>query len=103
MAEVEPDDVTALLDQSTPAVEQAVPLVTTMAKAYTRGRGFTGNVPNREIAAVVTIAAARFAANSRQTSSSMTSGPFAADLRSFFTGWTVAEQIVLNRYRVRAQ
>lgn len=101
--EVEPDDVTALLDLNSPAVEQAVPLITTMAKAYTRGRGFIGNEPNREIAAVITIAAARFAANGRQTSSSMTHGPFVQDLRSFFTGWTVAEQIILNRYRVRAQ
>lgn len=32
-----------------------------MAKAYTRGRGFTGNEPNDEIAAVITTASARLA------------------------------------------
>ena len=102
MAEVDPYDVTALLDR-TNAVGQAVPVITTMAKAYTRGRGFDGDEPNDEIAAVITTAAARLAANGAQISSSETAGPFAHDVRSFFTGWTLAELFVLNRYRVRAQ
>ncbi len=46
MAEVEPDDVVALLADRPDTVELAVPLITTMAKAYTRGRGFDGNEPN---------------------------------------------------------
>jgi hypothetical protein len=29
-------------------------------------------------------------------------GDLGRDVRSYFTGWTIAEQIVLNRYRVRA-
>lgn len=101
MAEVNPDDVTALLD-STTAAEKAVPVLTSMAKAYTRGRGFAGDVPNAEIAAVITTAAARFASNPSQLSRAQTIGPFVEDVRAGFQGWTLAEQIVLNRYRVRA-
>ncbi len=100
MAEVSPTAVTSLTEGD---VTTVVPLITTMAKAYTRGRGFTGNVPNDEIAAVITTASARLSANGRQASYSTTAGSFAQDLRSFFSGWTLAEQIVLNRYRVRAQ
>jgi hypothetical protein len=29
-------------------------------------------------------------------------GPFAMDLRSYFTGWTLAELFVPNRHRQRA-
>jgi hypothetical protein len=78
-------------------------MITTMAKAYTRGRGFAGNEPNDEIAAVISTAAARFIANPSQLSRSQTAGPFGNDVRGGFNGWTLAEQTVLNRYRVRAQ
>ena len=97
---VNPTTVTSL---SQGDVTTVVPIITTMAKAYTRGRGFTGNEPNDEIAAVITTAAARLAANGKQASYSSTAGSFAQDLRTYFTGWTLTEQIVLNRYRVRAQ
>lgn len=99
MPEVDPDDVGGVLDGNATLV---VPMITTMAKAYTRGNGFDGNVPNAEIAAVITAAAARFVSNPSQLSRSQTVGPFAEDYRSGFNGWTLAEQIVLNRYRVRA-
>jgi len=33
---------------------------------------------------------------------SVTAGPYVLDQRSFFTGWTLAELFVLNRYRKRA-
>jgi hypothetical protein len=96
--------VTGLLDASQPtqAAGAVVPLILAMAKAYTRGRGFTDDEPNDEIAAVITTAAARLAGNVKQVSGSQTMGPFSEDIRSFFTGWTLAEQFVLNRYRVRA-
>jgi hypothetical protein len=32
----------------------------------------------------------------------MTTGPFTQDVRSYLTGWTLAELAVLNRYRKRA-
>jgi hypothetical protein len=79
-----------------------VPMITTMAKAYTRGHGFVGNQPNDEIAAAITTAAARFISNPSQISRNQTAGPFSEDMRGGFNGWTLAEQIVLNRYPVRA-
>ncbi|WP_422748596.1 hypothetical protein ACN27E_09765 [Mycobacterium sp. WMMD1722] len=78
---------------------QAVPIVTLMAKAYTRDQGFTGMVPNDEIAAVITMASARLVANPEQLDSTVGS----VGLRGGFQGWTLAEMFVLNRYRKRAQ
>jgi hypothetical protein len=75
VAEVDPDDVTALLDRSS-AVEQAVPVITVMARAYTRGNGFDDGEPNDEIAAVITLAAARLAANTAQLPTDTAAGPF---------------------------
>ena len=97
---IEPTVVTSLTEGD---VTTVVPIVTTMAKAYTRGRGFTGNEPNDELAAVITTAAARLAANGAQLAVDNTAGPFSMSLRGGFTGWTAAELAVLNRYRVRAQ
>lgn len=99
MPEVDPDDVGGVLEGNATLV---VPMITTMAKAYVRGNGFVGNVPNAEIAAVITAAAARFVSNPSQISRSQTAGPFGEDFRGGFNGWTLAEQAVLNRYRVRA-
>ena len=89
----------ALTDGDVAAV---VPLVTTLARAYTRGQGFIGNVPNDEIAAVITTASARLAANGSQLRQSTTAGVYQQDLHSAFEGWTLAELSVLNRYRRRA-
>jgi hypothetical protein len=93
------DDVGDVLEGNATLV---VPMITTMAKAYTRSHGFFGNEPNTEIAAVITAAAARFISNPSQISRSQTAGPFADDVRGGFNGWTLAEQFVLNRYRTRA-
>lgn len=79
-----------------------IPIVTVMARAYTRGRGFDNGVPNDELSAVITTAAARLAANGRQTSARDRVDDVETEHRSFFNGWTLAEQVVLNRYRVRA-
>lgn len=105
MPAVDPADVVALTesDDRQAVAELAVPLLTELARAYTRGNGFAGNgEPNAEIAAVITTASARFLGNPTQTSSAETVGPFTRDVRTWFTGWTLAEQFVLNRYRVRA-
>lgn len=92
-------DVDALLAGGTDAI---VPLITTMAKAYTRGQGFDGDEPNPEIAAVITTASARLAANPKQLGNTDTAGPFSETVVGGFNGWTLAEQFVLNRYRKRA-
>jgi hypothetical protein len=110
MAQVDAAQVARLIDSSdTPGgraialANAAVPLVTAFAKAYTRGRGFDRQFgPEEEIAAVITTAAARFAGNTAQTVVSQSVDNRSTELRSFFTGWTLAELMVLNRYRVRA-
>ena len=61
-------------------------------------------MPNEpDIEVVITTASARLAGNASQASQSVTAGVFTRDLRSYFTGWTLAEQMVLNRYQKRAQ
>lgn len=77
---------------------QAVPVVTLMAKAYTRDQGFTGGEPNDEIAAVITMAAGRLVTNPEQLD--VTVGM--TGVRGAFQGWNLAELAVLNRYRRRA-
>ena len=81
-----------------------MPIVTVLAKSYTRGQGFTAT-PNRtrSIAAVIVTASARLAANgcSQLRRKRVDDVEYDYTLRSSF-GWTLAEQIVLNRYRMRA-
>lgn len=78
--------------------EEALPVITAMARAYTRGNGFTMSQPNDEIGAVVTTATARLMANPDQVQYRAGEVSF----QSAFTGWTLAELFVLNRYRKRA-
>lgn len=97
------EDVAALLDNGSAAIPAAIAQVTAMARAYTRGNGFVDyDEPNEDLAAVITTAAARLAANGAQLPTDDTTGPFSRSIRGGFTGWTLAEQTVLNRYRVRA-
>lgn len=85
-----------------PSVEQAataaLPVITAMARSYTRDVGFPGGVPNDNIAAVISTATARFVANPEQVSSTVGGVTIGAG----FTGWSLAELAVLNRYRKRA-
>lgn len=78
---------------------ESVAVITAMARAYTRGNGFSGTEPNDEIAAVITAASARLVANPEQLEQDVGT----VWTRSSFVGWSLAEQFVLNRYRVRAQ
>lgn len=77
---------------------EAAPIVTAMARAYTRGRGFIGNQPNDEIGAVITTGTARLVANPEQLRTAVGG----VQINDGFTGWTLVELFVLNRYRVRA-
>jgi hypothetical protein len=97
--EVEATDVEALARGD---VDTVVPIVTVMAKAYTRGRGFVAGEPNDEIAAVITAASARLAGNGEQLARKKVDDvEYEYTLRGSF-GWTLAELFVLNRYRVTA-
>ncbi|TXI54306.1 hypothetical protein [Mycolicibacter arupensis] len=101
---VDQDDIieqTASLNEG--SLDAAVPIVTVMCRAYVRGNGFNNGQPNDELAAVITTAAARLAANPSGFPNDKTAGEFSQSLRGAFGGWTLAEQFVLNRYRVRAQ
>ncbi|OBB71222.1 hypothetical protein [Mycobacterium sp. 852014-52144_SCH5372336] len=101
---VDPADVDNLVDWRNTQATTVVPLITAMAKAYTRGRGFdAAGEPNDEVAAVITTAAARLVANGRQLAVRDKVDDVEQEYRGGFNGWTLAEQIVLNRYRVRAQ
>lgn len=76
-----------------------VDVLTAMARAYTRDNGFDEfGEPNEELVAVITTAAARLVSNPSQLASE--AGPFS--IRGGFTGWSLAELVVLNRYRRRA-
>ena len=104
MAAVDPANVVALCHEGDVIAELIVPLITSIVKSYTRGRGFDEDgEPNAEIAAVITTASARLFANPRQANEAKTTGPFMLDRRSRgFDGWTLAELFVLNRYRKQA-
>lgn len=79
--------------------EKSADVVTQMARAYTRDGGFTANVPNSEIGAVITTAAARLVANPEQLGTTVGT----LSVRGSFNGWTLAERLTLNRYRKKAQ
>lgn len=78
---------------------QHLTVITAMAKAYTRGGGFTGGEPADDLAAVLITATARLMANPDQTNYRVGSVSY----QSHFQGWNLAETFVLNRYRKRAR
>lgn len=83
--------------------QQVIGIVTAMARAYTRGHGFTPEGDAYEdVRAVILAASSRLLANPRGLLLDETVGPESVSYRSAFTGWTVAETYVLNRYRRRA-
>lgn len=79
---------------------EAVKVVTAMVRSYTRGRGFEyqGYVME-DLAAVIVTASARLMANPDQLRSQVGG----VSIYNGFTGFSLAETFVLNRYRRRAQ
>jgi hypothetical protein len=79
---------------------EALPVVTAMARSYTRSRGFdpdTGE-PEDDVAAVITTATARLVANPEQ----LRYGVGSVQVNGSFVGWSLVETAVLNRWRKRA-
>ncbi len=74
--------------------------VTAMVRAYTRGKGFIGDEPADDLAAVIVSSTARIVANPSSTIEH-TAGPFSSK-PAVFNGWTLPELTVLNRYRKKA-
>lgn len=77
---------------------QHVTVITAMAHAYTRGNGFSDGEPADDVAAVLVAATARLMANPEQVNAKTG----AVSVQGGFTGWSLAETFVLNRYRKRA-
>lgn len=75
-----------------------LPIITAMARAYTRGRGFTEDGAAEDIGAVITTATARLMAHPTQLEQRVGE----TFTRQGFSGWTLAELGVLNAYRRRA-
>lgn len=118
----EPDHVTTLIgDQFAVSYEQAaaaISVVTAMAKAYTRGVGFstvvvqpadddheavTREVVHEEIAAVIQTTAIRYLRNPGTLPFREEMGGLVVDIKGGFTGWSIAERAVLDRYRLKAK
>ncbi len=71
-----------------------------MVRAYTRGNGFdVYGEPDYDLEAVIVTATARLVTNPGQIAQDQTAGPYTQSLRGGFTGWTLAELAILNRYR----
>jgi hypothetical protein len=72
-----------------------VDVIAALAKSYTRGNGFTDGEPDETITKVIVSATARLVANPEQTETQVGT----VVLRSYFTGFSVIERLVLNEYR----
>lgn len=82
--------------------ERHVAIVAALASSYTRGVGFDEEgEPAEDLAAVITTATARLANKPDQVPNEEV-GPFKVSAASF-TGWSLPELVVLNRYRKRAR
>jgi hypothetical protein len=78
--------------------------VTSMVSSYTRGQGFSDGAPSDDLKGVILSATVRMLGALKLPvgikSDSM--GPFATQFDTSGFGWTVAEKLVLDRYRVKA-
>ncbi len=79
-----------------------VQIITAMARGYTRDRGFETGEPAEDLAAVIVTATARLLANPDQVPNDLTAGSFSKRTYAGFTGWSLAETFILDRYRKRA-
>lgn len=100
-------DLARLLDVEVdvPWLERAgavISIVEAMAKAHTRGNGWTDSGPVEEIRSVILTASARLLSNSSGLLRDEAAGPESVSYRSAFTGWTAVERICLDRHRVKA-
>ena len=103
---VTPHDVASLLGRSDEddlidLAEQVLPIVTAQVRGYTRDRGFSGDEPAADIAAVVMTSAARLTANPENLRAEAI-GDYNVQ-RQVNDGWTLTELAILNRYRRRAR
>lgn len=98
------DDLAAFLQQDldTASATQASALATAYVRAYTRGVGFTTDVPTEDLAAVILAVAARLYSNPEGLRAETVGGYTYTSALAGFQGYTLAELTVLNGYRRRA-
>ena len=83
--------------------QEAIETITAMVEGYTRGRHVDALGRLRPgIEKVVTSAAARLLANPGQIAWKEQVGAYSSSRMGGFAGFSLAEQAILNRYRVRA-
>lgn len=76
---------------------------TALVEGYTRGNHTTpAGVPRPGVESVILTVAARLMANPGQVTRRDQAGSFSTHRGAGFSGFTLAEQAVLNRYRKRA-
>lgn len=99
------NDLSAFTGQAIDAgqADAVISVVTALASAYTRGRGFVAGEPNNDIRAAILTASARLLSDTSQVKSGEQMGPFQVQYRAGFDGWSTAELATLNRYRERAR
>lgn len=83
---------------------RSLDVIAGLARAYTRDNGFMGDdiVVKPDLRSVLITATARLMANPDQVDQTHIVGPFTDKIGAGFSGWSLAELAVLNRYRKRA-
>lgn len=77
-----------------------LPIITAWVKSYTRGVGFTANVPDDAIAAVIVAATARLTQNP-EGHITLSIDDYSARM-TVFEGFTLVERMVLDGFRRKA-
>lgn len=88
-------------DLDTATATLALELATRYVRAYTRGRGFTVDVPADDLSAVILTVAARLYANPDGMRAETIGSVSYTSALAGFQGYTPAELAVLNGYRGR--
>lgn len=76
-----------------------LPIVTVFVKAYVRGNGFTADVPNADLSAVITTATARLVVNPERVARNQIDDY--SETPAMLDGFTLPELAVLHLYRRR--
>lgn len=103
------NDVALLLRQTLDSETQTqltvyIDVVGQLVRAYTRGVGFDANGnPADDLKSVIMLATLRLWQHPSQLPVKEQYGAIMVDYRAGFQGFTLAEQTILNGYRVRAQ
>jgi len=79
--------------------QQHLPIVTAFVRAYVRGNGFEGGLPNEDLGAVIISACARLTSNPEQARQYSTADY--SESPAVLNGFTLPELAILHLYRRR--